>query len=158
VLWLRTGVLILLVGIGLVTLLQVVSPPPAATVAADAGEPPGPTRGPLPTAAPPLVISRLVRETPGAGPTATPSGVPTVTLVDNGYLPGQLTVALDSRVLWLNHGSDGHDVTGTGPGGTWRSGPLAPQEQYERRFSQPGTYDYACTVHPEMRGRLVVQP
>ena len=49
-------------------------------------------------------------------------------------------------------------LTGNGPGGTWRSGPLAPADRYERAFALPGTYDYVCTVHPEMRGRLVVQP
>ena len=61
-------------------------------------------------------------------------------------------------IQWANTGGEGHDVTGQGPGGTWRSGPLAPGEQYQRTFFQAGTYDYVCTVHPEMRGRLLVNP
>jgi plastocyanin len=69
-----------------------------------------------------------------------------------------MVVPLGARVLWVNGGSDGHDVTGGGPGGAWRSGTLAPMERYERLFGLPGSYDYVCTIHPEMRGRIVVQP
>jgi plastocyanin len=117
-----------------------------------------PTRVPLPTTPPEMIISRVARETPQPLPTATPSSQPQVSLVDNGYLPAQLTVRVGARVTWINTGSDGHDVTGTGPGGDWRSGPLAPAEHYARQFALPGTYDYACSIHPEMRGRVVVQP
>jgi plastocyanin len=69
-----------------------------------------------------------------------------------------MTIHLGTTVIFANQGNDGHDVTGTGPGGDWRSGPLAPSERYSRAFSLPGTYTYVCTIHPEMRGRIVVQP
>jgi plastocyanin len=27
---------------------------------------------------------------------------------------------------------------------------------FRRTFDQPGTYDYTCTLHPQMTGRVVV--
>jgi plastocyanin len=116
------------------------------------------TRVPLPTLGPPMVISRTARETPTPGPSPTPSSVPRVAVIDNGYAPSVVTVGSGTTVLWVNSGGDGHDVTGRGPDGAWRSGPLAPGDRYQRAFYMDGAYDYVCTVHPEMRGRVVVQP
>jgi plastocyanin len=159
VIWVRAGLLALVVGVAVLALTQARSVPSDSTPAVAAVEPTPPlTRVPLPTAPPQMVISRAARETPAPRATPTPSPEPGVALVDNGYLPAQLTVRVGSNVTWLNTGSDGHDVTGNGPGGAWRSGPLAPAERYQRQFALVGTYEYACTVHPEMRGRLVVQP
>jgi plastocyanin len=104
-----------------------------------------------------MIISRTARETPTPGPSPTPSSVPRVAVIDNGYAPAQLTVVPGTSILWVNSGGDGHDVTGRGPDGAWRSGPLAPGDRYQRAFYIEGAYDYLCTVHPEMRGRVVVQ-
>jgi plastocyanin len=128
---------------------------PRATVAEETRPP---TRVPLPTPPPQMIISRIARETPVPRPTPTPSAEARISLVDNGYVPVQAVVAAGARVTWVNTGGDGHDITGSGPGGPWRSGPLAPSERYQRQFTLTGTYDYACSIHPEMRGRLVVQP
>jgi len=105
-----------------------------------------------------MIISRTAQQTPTPRPSPTPGGQPRVGIVDYGYAPPQLTIRPGTTILWVNTGSEGHDVVGRGPGGDWRSGPLAPGEQYERGFFIAGTYDYVCTVHPEMRGSVVVQP
>jgi plastocyanin len=81
-----------------------------------------------------------------------------VDVVDYGFAPAQLTIHVGTTVTFVNAGGDGHDVTGSGPGGDWRSGPLMPAERYTRVFDLPGTYAYVCTIHPEMRGSVVVQP
>ena len=81
-----------------------------------------------------------------------------VTLVDNGYLPGQLTrrarhrVALDQQ-RQRRPRRDRHRARRA-----WRSGPLAPQERYQRRFAFARTYDYAARSIPRCAGRMVVQP
>jgi hypothetical protein len=157
------GVLALAVlGVALLAMWQSPARQPVASQAAlptQAAEPTGvPTRVPLPTLGPEMVISRIVRETPTPAEllVATPPSDPRVFVVDFGYQPGRMQVSVGTRVTWLNAGHDGHDVTGNGPGGAWRSGPLAPTEQYARQFGIVGTYDYACTVHPEMRGQVQV--
>jgi plastocyanin len=165
VIWLRGTVLAVLIGLVVLALTQRGPQPAFQPVAAESlttpppAEPtPLPTRVPLPTAPPQMIISRVARETPLPLATSTPQAQPRVAIVDNGYLPTQLTLHVGGQVTWTNTGSDGHDVSGSGQGGAWRSGPLAPSEHYERSFELPGTYDYACTMHPEMRGRIVVQP
>jgi plastocyanin len=163
--WLRAAMVAVLIGLIVLavnqrtaqTALQTAAAVPLATPSR-VDPTPLPTRVPLPTAPPQMIISRVARETPPPRPTSTPQAAPGVAIVDNGYLPGQLTVQVGAVVSWVNTGSDGHDVSGTGPGGAWRSGPLAPAERYQRPFDLPGIYDYVCTIHPEMRGRIVVQP
>jgi plastocyanin len=121
---------------------------------------PQPTRAPtlvLPSA-PERIVSRISRATSTPATRPTPGGLPEVAVVDYGYQPGVLRVPLNAVVKWTNRGDEGHDVTGDGPGGVWRSGPLAQGESYQRQFALPGEYPYVCTVHPEMRGFVVVQP
>jgi len=160
VIWIRTSLLALMLGVLILALNQTAAtaptPSPTATAVAPDTDVPQATRVPLPTAPPQMIISRVARETPLPRATPTPPAQPQVDVVDNGYFAAQLVVHSGTRVTWVNTGSDGHDVTGTGPGGAWRSGPLAPADQYTRAFALPGTYDYACTVHPEMHGRVVV--
>jgi plastocyanin len=153
--WLRLGILALISVVVLLALSQTAAaPPPPPEVSTQ----PPVTRVPLPTAPPQMIISRIARETPPPRATATPRAVPQVDLVDNGYLPSQMLVHSGTTIVWTNTGSDAHDVTGNGPGGAWRSGTLAPSDRYQRPFALVGTYDFACSIHPEMRGRIVVQP
>jgi len=116
-----------------------------------------PTRMPLPTLVPEAIVSRVSRQTPAPPPPSTPSPRPQVEVIDYGFSPQQMTVRPGATVTWTNDGNDGHDVTGSGPGGDWRSGPLAPSERYTREFDLTGTFDYVCTIHPEMRGQVIVQ-
>jgi plastocyanin len=150
--WFRLAALVVMAALAGVMVVQMAATPKAQSV--EAAPSPVPTRVPLPTLAPPVVISRTSRE---ALPTPTPEPVPTqptVYVVDYGYSPPQLTIHAGQSVTWLNQGADGHDVTGS----DWRSGPLTPEEAYSRVFAQPGSYPYECTMHPEMRGAIVVEP
>jgi plastocyanin len=169
VIWFRAGLVAVMLGVVLLLALsqtasttaptQLARSQTASTTAPTPVSPmDAPTRVPLPTAPPQLITSRAARETPLPRATPTAAAQPSIDLVDNGYFPAQIVVQVGATVAWVNTGSDGHDVTGTGPGGIWRSGPLAPADRYQRSFGLPGTYDYTCTVHPEMRGRLIVQP
>jgi plastocyanin len=118
---------------------------------------------PSPTPRPPAtraaVVSREVLEA-AVPPTSTPTpfgAPPTVAVVDFGFQPYQVTVHVGQSVVWRNEGSSGHDVTGGGPS-PWRSGPLEPMTAYWQLFGSVGVYDYQCTIHPEMRGRVLVEP
>jgi plastocyanin len=156
----RAGVLAVIVGLLVVVLTRAsVEPAPAAAEPTPAIAAPTelPTRLRLPTLAPAAITSRISRETPAPPPRTTPAAQPQVEVIDYGFSPQQLTLRLGANVTWTNDGNDGHDVTGGGPGGEWRSGPLAPSERYTRAFNLTGTYDYVCTIHPEMRGRIFVQ-
>ena len=70
-----------------------------------------------------------------------------------GYAPGMRRVPLGTWVTWSNAGVDAH--TATAVDGAFDSGVLNPSEGFSWYFDQDGTYDYVCTLHPWMVGRLV---
>lgn len=123
--------------------------------------PVAPTAGatPRPTATPAAVISRMARLTPTLPPRPAVGepGPPRVSVQDTDFDPPELRVRVGQDVIWKNDGAASHDVSAFG-GEAWGSGPLLPAGTYGRAFSSPGQYDYFCSLHPTMRGRIVVGP
>ncbi|MFV0309576.1 MAG: plastocyanin/azurin family copper-binding protein [Desertimonas sp.] len=79
------------------------------------------------------------------------------------YTPGELTVVAGTTVAWRNDDTLQHTVTsgptdGTSvsPDGLFDSGLLEPGDTFEFTFDEPGTFEYHCTPHPWMGGRVVV--
>jgi plastocyanin len=90
-----------------------------------------------------------------SGATTAPAaedGEPTVTLQELAYTPERLTIPAGATVTWVwRDGAIAHDVKGDG----FRSKVMA-EGSFRHRFSQPGTYDYLCTLHPNMTGTIEV--
>jgi plastocyanin len=73
------------------------------------------------------------------------------------YDPNAVTIGAGGTVTWV-WGDGQHDVTSTGLPSFQSSGPPnEPPRQYAVTFSSAGVYNYACTVHPGMSGRVTVQ-
>ena len=66
-----------------------------------------------------------------------------------------LTVSAGSTVTWTNKDDEPHTVVSDGA--VFRSGALDTDESFSFRFDKPGTYHYACSIHPRMVGTIVVQ-
>ncbi len=75
-------------------------------------------------------------------------------MVDNDYLPQTITVARGSTLTWSNTGSLPHTVTDRAGG--FDSGIVMPGDAYRRTFASAGSFEYFCTIHPEMSGTVVV--
>ena len=78
-----------------------------------------------------------------------------VSIVNFQFTPAEVTIAPGESVTWVNddgapHGLEYHD-------GVAGNDLLLPGASYNRRFDQPGTYDYNCSVHPYMTGRVIVR-
>jgi plastocyanin len=71
-----------------------------------------------------------------------------------GYAPATRSIAAGSWVTWSNDGQDAHTVTAVD--GSFDSGELGPSEGFSWYFDQPGTFEYVCTLHPWMTGKVVV--
>ncbi|MBD0321184.1 MAG: Ig-like domain-containing protein, partial [Gemmatimonadetes bacterium] len=89
-------------------------------------------------------------------PTTPPTGSATVTTPGESFAPPTVTIGVGGTVTWQISGAT-HNVT---------FGALAPQggniadtraATVSRQFSAPGSYDYQCTRHAGMTGRVVVQ-
>jgi plastocyanin len=94
---------------------------------------------------------------PGDDP-ASPSAPPPpsrggISMIDNDYQPRSRTVSVGSTVSWVNNGQLPHTVTAAGQ---FDSGILMSGDTWSRTFNSAGTFDYVCTLHPEMQGTIVV--
>lgn len=71
------------------------------------------------------------------------------------FAPATLTIQVGDTVTWTNLDDVEHTATSTA--GAFDSGLLAQGESYSLTFTAAGTYDYLCTPHPLMTGRIVVE-
>lgn len=78
----------------------------------------------------------------------------TVEIRNYDFFPRDLTVSVGTEVTWTNRDSVPHDATS---GDAWGTGLLKENESASLSFSEPGSYDYICTVHPDMTGTLTVE-
>lgn len=74
-----------------------------------------------------------------------------VRVIDNAFEPAHLEVATGQSVAWRWDARVDHDVVGDG----FDSG-LQREGTFTHQFAEPGTYDYVCTLHPGMTGRITV--
>lgn len=77
----------------------------------------------------------------------------TVQIVNLHYKPTPLTVAVGETVTWKNEGFIPHTVTG----GELDSGRVRGGGEFSYTFTKPGTFEYRCTIHPSMLGKVIVQ-
>ncbi len=78
-----------------------------------------------------------------------------ISIANFAFAPADLAVAPGAQVVWTNDDGSPHGLAfGDGASGV---DPLLPGAAFTRRFDRAGTYDYICSVHPYMTGRVVVR-
>lgn len=85
---------------------------------------------------------------------ATPDVVD-VAIEDFLFSPSTITVTLGAAVRWTNNGFFAHTTTAQDL--LWDSGALTSGNSFTHTFNQPGTFDYVCSIHPEMQGKVIVE-
>jgi plastocyanin len=65
-----------------------------------------------------------------------------------------LEVAAGTTVTWTNHDDVPHTVASTTK--TFKSPPLDTGEAFSYTFKEAGTFEYYCSMHPRMIGKIVV--
>jgi plastocyanin len=96
-----------------------------------------------------------------SSPTA-PAGSTTVTIVSGAsalsttaFAPSPLTVSVGTTVSWLNNDSTTH--TSVANNGAWTSPNIAPGGRFNFTLMTAGTFQYHCSIHPNMVGTITVQ-
>jgi plastocyanin len=84
------------------------------------------------------------------------SGRILVEIKDYDFFPRDLEVPVGATVTWVNRDGVPHDATDEGGG--WATGMLEQGDQKSIEFDEPGAFDYLCTIHPDMKAKLVVRP
>ncbi len=80
--------------------------------------------------------------------------------IDRCYIPSVIVINSGQNVTWLNEDSAFHSVTSGfygNPTDLFDSGHLDPFESYSLDFNEIGTFDYFCTLHPWMKGQVIVE-
>jgi plastocyanin len=79
---------------------------------------------------------------------------------DRCYIPSLIVIEKGKQVTWVNEDSAFHSITSgfyDTPTDLFDSGHLDPFESYTLTFDEIGTYDYFCTLHPWMKGQVIVE-
>jgi plastocyanin len=116
--------------------------PPATPPSANAPA----TSGPSTTAAP---AAPAVPDPPPEQPAAPV----TVAIQAFAFQPESTRVRVGDEVTWANNDPTTHNATGSG----WATATLPAGGSSAVRFDAPGTYEYRCTIHPSMRGTIIVE-
>jgi len=71
------------------------------------------------------------------------------------FVPATVTVSAGSTVTWTNQDSAPHTVTSETD--IFDSGRLSTNDSFSYTFTDRGTFSYYCTIHPYMKGEVIVE-
>lgn len=105
-----------------------------------------------------LLAAALGLALPGCGGDDPPSSSPTpssgaIEVKDFEFSPTEETFKAGEKVDWKNTGEQIHNVKGDG----FFSRAMEAGDTYSFTFKKPGSYPYVCTLHPQMKGTVVVE-
>ncbi|KAA0022759.1 cupredoxin domain-containing protein [Antrihabitans cavernicola] len=96
---------------------------------------------------------------PGAPTTAqVQSGDVAVKVKGMAFTPATITVTAGTKVTWtFDDGGIPHTVTGLKDAAMGINSPILKEGDYSYTFDKPGTYNYICSIHPDMKGTVTVR-
>ena len=78
----------------------------------------------------------------------------TIVISSMQFNPAELTIQKGDTVIFVNHDLVVHDITQE-PGKAWTSSNLSPGHFFKIAIRESSAY--YCSIHPTMKGKLVVQ-
>ena len=112
-----------------------------------------------------LLLAGCSQSPPVAAPAAPTTGVSItapaapvrgdqVTIDGFAFEPVSLTVTAGTTVTWTNRDEEPHTVAASD--GSFHSPGMGTGGTFTHTFAAAGTFDYICSIHPMMRGTVVV--
>ena len=86
----------------------------------------------------------------------TPAATNKVDIANFAFSPAHITVAKGTTVTWTNHDTTAHTVVETDGKSGPNSSAVNPGDSYTFTFGEAGTYQYHCSIHPQMTGSVTV--
>jgi len=71
------------------------------------------------------------------------------------YDPASVTIRAGDTVTWTNADQRDHSVAASD--GSFSSGNIGPGATYSFVFNKSGKFEYSCSLHPRMKGVVIVQ-
>jgi plastocyanin len=82
--------------------------------------------------------------------------VATVSMDHNTFIPTEITIVPGTTVTWVNNEAMPHTVVDSNKG--FRSKTLIKDATFSFTFTTAGDYGYQCSIHPNMKGKVIVKP
>jgi len=77
----------------------------------------------------------------------------TVNIQNFSFNPVVLTIKKGTTVTWTNNDSATHQIKSD----TFNSSGLTNGQTFSFTFTNVGSFDYSCAIHPSMTGKIVVE-
>ncbi|HUV82924.1 MAG TPA: plastocyanin/azurin family copper-binding protein [archaeon] len=106
------------------------------------------------TTTPTDIPTATLTATPAA--TATPATTPMnveVTIKDLAFDPANVSISVGDTVIWKNEDNVDHQIKI----GDVESTLFSEGETFNHTFNTTGTFSYICTIHPSMKGTVIVK-
>jgi plastocyanin len=78
-----------------------------------------------------------------------------ISIGSTSFVPSKIQVPIGSKVLWTNNDSTLHTVTEAAQA-LFNSDIIYSDQTWDYTFESIGTFDYHCTIHPFMKGTVIV--
>lgn len=69
------------------------------------------------------------------------------------FIPEKVTIKVGQTVRWTNN--DDRDYLLVARDQSFKSGEMRPKDKFERKFTEAGTVEYSCALHPRLLGTVV---
>jgi plastocyanin len=79
----------------------------------------------------------------------------TVSIKNFSFNPSILTIKVGIKVTWVNDDGVNHTIT-SDSGSQLNSATILPGQSFDFTFNGVGTSNYHCSIHPMMKGTVVV--
>jgi len=78
-----------------------------------------------------------------------------VSIENYAFQPDPITVVVGATVVWTNRDEVNHTVVSNDK--LFSSPELEANRTFEFTFKKAGTFPYFCSLHPEMKGKVIVK-
>lgn len=105
-----------------------------------------------------VILVSHCSDSPGKGTSVTGNGnkphVYTILISDMKFQPEQIVVSKGDTVIWKNNDMVAHDITEL-PDKKWSSSEIPSGRSWKMAVTHSS--DYYCSIHPVMKGRIVMK-
>ncbi len=97
-------------------------------------------------------LTAVVTSAQGKGSVSSNGKFVDVDIQNFAFNPKSVEISAGDAVRWTNMDSADHTVEGT----IFTSGIISKGQNYKFQFTEPGVYNYECSIHPNMKGTVTV--
>lgn len=76
---------------------------------------------------------------------------------NEAFDPSEIKVPVNTIVTWSNDDYIDHTITADDVVRLFDSGPISPDDTFDNTFDSAGIFGYHCSIHPFMRGIVMVE-